>query len=206
MVSGPKDLGERIKQLRRTEKLTLAELSERSGVAVSTLSKIENGQTTGSVDTIFKIARGLRVLFDNLFDLSAPSQTNGRRLVTKKEQAVCVETEHFDYEVHAAGLVSKRMLPLVMTVKARTPPPPEDWSTHPGEEYVLVLSGAVDLHTEHYAPVRLEAGESAYFDSLMKHCYVAIGEEPPRLISVCLSGSPKPDVSTKLARAKDGGD
>ena len=205
MVSGPKDLGERIKQLRRSEKLTLTELSERSGVAVSTLSKIENGQTTGSVDTIFKIARGLKVLFDTLFELSTPPQPNGRCLVTKQGQAERVATEHYDYEVHAAGLVNKHMLPLFMTIKAREPALPEDWSSHPGEEYVLVLSGSMDLHTEHYAPMRLEAGESAYFDSLMKHCYVACSEEPPHLISVCLSGSLGTDSSMKLVRMKNGG-
>ena len=94
MISGPKDLGERIKQLRRSKKLTLTELSERSGVAVSTLSKIENGQATGSVDTIFKIARGLKVLFDNLFELSTQPQPNGRCLVTKQGQAERVATEH----------------------------------------------------------------------------------------------------------------
>ena len=204
MVTGPKDLGERIKELRRRDGLTLAELGKRSGVAVPTLSKIENGQTTGSVDTIFKIARGLRVLFDNLFELSTPAQPNGRWLVTKKDQAERVATEHYDYHVHAAGLVNKHMLPLAMTVKARTPPPEEDWSTHPGEEYVLVLSGTVDLHTEHYAPVRLEAGDSAYFDSQMKHCYVAAGARPPRLISVCLPDSAPGSTSMSIARMKNG--
>jgi quercetin dioxygenase-like cupin family protein len=91
-----------------------------------------------------------------------------------------------------------------MTVKARSVPPAADWSTHPGEEYVLVLSGAVELHTEHYAPVRLGAGDSAYFDSLMKHCYVAASEEPPRLISISLSGSSDLGASVGIIKRKNG--
>jgi len=43
-------------------------------------------------------------------------------------------------------------------------------SQHRGEEFVYVLSGAIEVHTEHYAPFRLEQGESAYFDSSMLTC------------------------------------
>lgn len=206
MAAGPEELGGRIKLLRQKEQMTLAELSERSGVAISTLSKIESGQSTGSVDTIFKIARGLGVLFDNLFNLATPPILNGRWVATRKTEAEAVATEHYDYAVHAAGLVNKHMLPLVMTIKTRTPPPLKDWSTHPGEEYVLVLEGAVELHTEHYTPMRLEAGDSAYFDSLMKHCYVAQSAETPRLVAVCLPGSADADGRMSLAREKSARD
>ena len=57
MEPGSAGLGERIKPLRRRERPTLTKLSERSGIAISTLSKIENGQTMGAIDTISKIAR-----------------------------------------------------------------------------------------------------------------------------------------------------
>lgn len=204
MAGSAQDLGQRIKEVRRREKLTLAELSERSGVAISTLSKIENGQTTGSVDTLFKIARGLRVLFDTLVDPPA-SAADARWVVTRAGEAERFSTEHYDYDMHAAGLVSKRMLPLAMTVKTREPPAAEDWSTHPGEEYALVLEGAVELHTEHYAPVLLEAGDSAYFDSRMKHCYVMSGEGPARIISVCLAAPPASRAPDGIVKRKGAG-
>lgn len=203
MAGSARDLGQRIKEARRREKLTLAELSERSGVAISTLSKIENGQTTGSVDTLFKIARGLRVLFDTLVDPPA-AVPDARWVVTRAAETERFSTEQYDYDVHAAGLVSKRMLPLAMTVKARRPPAPEDWSTHPGEEYALVLEGAVELHTEHYAPVLLEAGDSAYFDSRMRHCYVAPGGSPARIISICLAANPGSRASVRMVRKSSG--
>ena len=41
------------------------------------------------------------------------------------------------------------------------------WSSHEGEEFILVLKGLVELHTEFYEPARLEAGDSAYIDSGM---------------------------------------
>lgn len=182
-----KELGARIRMQRKKEGLTLAELGRRSGIAVSTLSKLENGQTTGSVETIFKIARAMQVLVDHIFPFAPTESTNGRLLVTHRDGDERLAIEHYDYQHHAAGLIGKRMAPLLMAIKARTPPPIEEWSTHPGEEFAFVIGGLIELHTEHYAPVRVGAGESVYFDSIMKHCYVALSDEEPRLLSVCLS-------------------
>jgi len=39
-------------------------------------------------------------------------------------------------------------------------------------------------HTEHYAPFRLERGESAYFDSSMRHLYVSVSKDSARVLSV----------------------
>lgn len=193
----PEELGARIRAQRKKEGLTLAELSQRSGVAVSTLSKLENGQTTGSVETIFKIARAMKVLVDNIFPFSPAKLTNGRLLVTRRDAGERLSIKHYDYELHAAGLIEKRMAPLLMTIKARTPPPLDEWSTHPGEEFSLVISGRIEFHTEHYAPVQIDAGESVYFDSIMKHCYVALSDEEPTLLSVCLSGTASMKAATE---------
>jgi len=53
------ELALRIRQRREQEGLTLGELAERSGVAPSTIQKVETGQMTPSVAVLFKIARGL---------------------------------------------------------------------------------------------------------------------------------------------------
>ncbi len=49
----------RIRRRREQERLTLGELAERSGVAPSTIQKVETGQMTPSVAVLLKIARGL---------------------------------------------------------------------------------------------------------------------------------------------------
>ena len=40
------------------------------------------------------------------------------------------------------------------------------------------------LATEFYEPLRLEAGDSVYFDSRMGHAYLADGEGPVRILVV----------------------
>jgi quercetin dioxygenase-like cupin family protein len=48
-----------------------------------------------------------------------------------------------------------------------------------------VLEGEVDLYTSLDAPVRLKAGDSIYFDSGMKHAYIAASEGRCRVLSLC---------------------
>lgn len=59
---------------------------------------------------------------------------------------------------------------------------------HEGEEFVFVLEGAVEVHTEDYAPFVLRKGESAYLDSTMGHAYLRKGRGRCRVLAVCSAG------------------
>ena len=59
---------------------------------------------------------------------------------------------------------------------------------HSGEEYIYVIEGRVEIHTEFYDPIVLEAGESIYIDSNMGHAYVAAeGCNEATVLGVCSS-------------------
>lgn len=62
---------------------------------------------------------------------------------------------------------------------------------HAGEEFLYVIEGELELHTEYYAPLILRAGESTYFDSRMGHAYIAHGKTPCRALSVCTLARPE---------------
>ena len=54
----------KIEQLRKKQNLTQAELAERSGVTIQTISYIENGHRAGDevkVGTMMALAKGLKV-------------------------------------------------------------------------------------------------------------------------------------------------
>ena len=63
-------LGERLKKRRLIQNLTQTELSDRAGLGVSTIARIESGQG-GSLDNVIKIAIGLGLIneFAELFDV-----------------------------------------------------------------------------------------------------------------------------------------
>ena len=54
-------LGDRIRQLRRERLLTQEELSERSGVGVTSIIRVERGQVEPRFTTIRKLAKALEV-------------------------------------------------------------------------------------------------------------------------------------------------
>ena len=58
-----------------------------------------------------------------------------------------------------------------------------------------MLSGTIDLHTEHYAPLRLEPGDSVYIDAEMAHALVSLGDEPAQVLSVVDGDIPFPPAS-----------
>ncbi|MCY4130065.1 MAG: helix-turn-helix transcriptional regulator [Gammaproteobacteria bacterium] len=60
-------IGERLRQLRQANKLTLQDLSRLSTVSVPFLSEIETGKCTPSIDTVEKIAEAYDIPLSLLF-------------------------------------------------------------------------------------------------------------------------------------------
>ena len=63
-----KVLGERIRSLRDKAGLSLSALEAESGIPKATISKIENGHRNPRIETLVKIAQGLKVKLKDLFD------------------------------------------------------------------------------------------------------------------------------------------
>lgn len=179
-------IGARIKALRRERGWTLQELGRRADVSISALSKIENSVVSASFDTLLKIARGLDASFETLLDETAPGPAS-RLTTTRASAGLPFETDRYRYRVMSGEIRQKHMIPLHMEVKARSLSETGEWSTHAGEEFIYILRGPIELHTEFYEPLRLETGDSAYFDSQMRHTFLSLGEGPGEMLSICFS-------------------
>ncbi len=180
--------GSVLKSMRLANGWTLAEVSRRTGLPVSTLSKVENDKMSLSYDKLARISKGLDIDIGQLFSLeNAPplSLVTGRRSITRVGEGRLIETETYASTYCATDLLNKRFVPLVTDIRARSPSEFSEMIRHPGEEYTFVLEGTVELHSDLYAPVRLEVGDSIYFDSGMGHVYVAVGDGPCRVVSMC---------------------
>jgi transcriptional regulator with XRE-family HTH domain len=183
--------GVALRALRRQRGWTLAEIGARTGLPISTLSKIENGKMSLSFDKLTRIAQGLEVDIGELFS-PQPATGNegfsGRRSISRAGEGYAVRTENYDHLYPASELLNKRLVPIIADVHARTLEEFGELIRHTGEEFAIVLEGAIELHSELYAPTRLETGDSIYFDSSMGHAYIAAAPGPCRVLAVC-SGS-----------------
>jgi transcriptional regulator with XRE-family HTH domain len=182
--------GAKLKAMRLEKRLTLTELSSRTGMPISTISKVENDKMALSYDKLQSLSAGLGmdvgVLFKSPFAQSA-STPSGRRSVHKNGDGRRVETHLNSYRYLASELLNKHFIPLVTEVRARTLEAFGEMLSHPGEEFTYVLEGSVEFHSQAYTPVQLNAGESVYFDSGMPHAYVAVGKGPCRTLTICSS-------------------
>ncbi len=176
-----------LREERQRRGWTLAEASERVGLPVSTLSKIENDKISLTYDKLARLSRGLEIDISRLFgDLDAPqASVSGRRSVTRAGEGRAIETRNYGHLYLAADLLDKRFIPVVAEIRARSLEEFGELVRHEGEEFAFVLEGAVNLHTSAYAPVRLEAGDTIYFDSGMAHAYIAAADGPCRVLSIC---------------------
>ena len=180
-------LGKRVREIRLSHNLTLEEASKRTGLARSTLSKIENEQLSPTFQAVQKLANGLNIDIPQLFASAKESRSAGRRDVTRAGEGRTHPTPTYEHEMLASPLTNKRMLPYKSTVRSRSFDDYPNWVRHDGEEFLLVLSGKVRFYSEFYEPTDLEAGDSSYYDGSMGHALVSISEEDAEVLWVTSS-------------------
>jgi transcriptional regulator with XRE-family HTH domain len=151
-------------------------MSAKSGIPVSTLSKIEHDRLTLTYDKLQSLARRLGLRMSELFvetDEEQVQPVTARRSLGDVSRSVRVETPNYDYYYLCTELRRKRMIPVITKIRARSAEQFGDLVRHSGEEFLYVLSGKVEVQTEFYDPVTLEPGQALYIDSSMGHAYLA---------------------------------
>src|SRR6201996_9394595 len=108
-------LGTVIRGLRDSNGWTLREMSERTGIPVSTLSKVEHNRLTLTYDKLQELSARLNIRMSDLFveGESAPPApaVTARRSIGTRDNAFRVQTDNYDYYYLCAELRRKRMIP-----------------------------------------------------------------------------------------------
>ncbi len=160
----------RLRSLRATLGLSLDELASRTHLSASTISRVETGKRTISLDVLVPLARALQVDLEALLDVQTdddvvirptPSSSGGR-----------------------TTWMLGRSTGTTVALKVRYEPtsrPPEQ-RVHPGHDWFFVLSGRVRL-TLGPRDVLVEEGEAAEFATMTPHAIQAI-DGPAELIMI----------------------
>jgi transcriptional regulator with XRE-family HTH domain len=184
-------LGRLLRALRMRNDWTLKEMSKRTGIPLSTLAKVEHDRLTLTYDKLQQLSERLKIRMSDLFaePSDAPEQSvTARRSIGRLDRAVRVNTRNYDYYYLCAELRRKRMIPVLTRIRAKSVGEFGELVHHHGEEYIYVLEGSIEIHTEFYDPVVLAAGESIYIDSNMGHAYIAAeGCDEAVVLGVCSS-------------------
>lgn len=150
-----------LRDIRKRADLTLSALSERSGVSVAVISKLERNQTQAEVGTLHKIGKVFGMRATDLLSLAeAP--------ISNKKNAVRYKSGAFDLQAIRYGNADC----IYATAKAgeRVSKPEIHHDDH---EICWVLKGAVRLELPNERH-ELASGESIQFDAIQEHSYEAI--------------------------------
>ena len=174
----PSETGARIKTLRHAVGLTQQEVADRTDLSIGFISQVENGLTSVSLNSLYRISEALGVTATSLladdaetpisvvratdghwYDLETGSGTVARDLSTTARDRI--ETRE---AVLPAGFVS------------------EAWS-HAGLEFIHVLSGAMTVELQGHRGEVLYPGDSMLFPAHIPHTWGA-GDAEVRLLEI----------------------
>jgi transcriptional regulator with XRE-family HTH domain len=175
MAAAHPSLGVLLRRLRDARGWTLKQMSDHTGIPVSTLSKVEHDRLTLTYDKLLQLSQRLNIRMSELFAEGgeAPeAAVTARRSIGDLDRALTVETPNYEYRYLCTELRRKRMIPVMVKVRAGSLAQFGALVRHAGEEFIYVLEGRVEVHTEFYDPVVLGVGESIYIDSSMGHAYL----------------------------------
>lgn len=181
-------IGEKLRELRKSKQLTLAAVGKLTGYSVSALSKMENERLGITYDKLTKLSAALGVdissLFTGVAQVRGP-QAVGRRSIARKGSGKIVSTGLYEYLYVSPELSSKQMVPILVKIQATSMEEFGPYLRHGGEEWIYVLKGEIEVHSDFYEPERLRAGDSIYLDSRMGHAYISKTKGGADILAVC---------------------
>lgn len=175
-------IGEIIHNIRKECKMTLVELAEKSGVALATLSRMENGRMTGTLDSHMRICEALGTTLPELYKNLYPSKKAVDLQKQRTRADVFIHDKKSAEEMLASKVLNKKMMPVLVKIAKGGKTQTEE--TKPGiEKFVYVLDGKIEaaIGEEKY---NLGRNDSLYFESNIPHYLKNTGAADARIISV----------------------
>jgi transcriptional regulator with XRE-family HTH domain len=173
------DVGSRLRALREERDWSLRELAEKSGLALNTVSLIENAKTSPSVSTLQRLALALSVPITAFFETDIPRNSVVHLTPGRRPRAAFA---HGTLEDLGAGLAHRAVEPLVVALEPHTDSGPHT-IVHTGYEFVYCLEGRLTYTIGDHAYV-LEPGDSLLFESHLPHRWQNDGAQRSRAILV----------------------
>jgi transcriptional regulator with XRE-family HTH domain len=181
----PIAVGERIRKLRELKALSLADVSQRTGISEEMLQSIEADAVAPPLGTLTKLARALEMKMGYLL-------TGGESrpfVITRKDERQPVSRHAakqqskygYSYLSLSPGMRDRNMEPFLVTLSPTAEEMPG--SVHEGEEFIFVLEGEMEVTIGEHREV-LYPGDSIYYHSSIPHLVKCHQNKPTRILAV----------------------
>lgn len=181
-------IGEKIKSLRTSKEMTVEELSRAAGLTVDQITRIEENTDIPSLAPLIKIARALGVRLGTFLD-----EMDGEvgPVVCRKGEAddtisfsnnATDARQHMHYHSLSRSKTDRHMDPFIIDIEENGVAEFAQ-SAHEGEEFIMVMSGMVEITYGKNTYV-LNEGDTIYYDSIVPHHVHSYQGQAARILAV----------------------
>ncbi len=183
-----KIVGEKIKSLRETKEISIAELAERTGLAEEQINRIENNVDIPSLAPLIKIARALGVRLGTFLDdqdemgaVVYHKDEEMKETISFSNNAMDTRT-HMRYLSLAKSKSDRHMEPFIVDIEA-TNDTEYILSSHEGEEFIYVMEGVIEVSHGKKNHI-IKAGDTIYYDSIVPHHVHGYNGQAAKILAV----------------------
>ena len=185
--ANPIHVGEKIKHMRETQGLSLAELAQKTGFELSMLENIEQEKITPPLGTMIRLSRALNTVMSSLFSNQQEKKSYSILRVSDHKTAPLPSgrASYHSYIPLAADLEDRHMDPFIVKLnpeKAKDVVP----SVHEGEELIYVIDGEVKVVVEDQVEI-LSLGDALYLKSTTPHIVITNTDKPALILAIMYS-------------------
>ena len=175
------DTGKRIKALRTSKKISMAELAKEIGISKSLISQVERGEVLPSLTTLDKLATALNVPISKLFNIDVDMSDEENILVrASRRKIVTIPGSKNSYNILSPSMHSDTEFLCIEYPPGVDNEKPDIFS-HDGTEHFYVLEGTLEFHVNDNVYV-INKGDSGVFDSSHSHYFTNPTDEMAKII------------------------
>lgn len=176
VAPGFKSIGKEIRRLRKAQKMTLTQMSEKSGISVGYLSQIERDISSPTIKVLFEISHALGVNVAWFFHQNESGSAGGSRYVVRSESRLQLSFRSgiTDFLLNTRAIEKLEVLWCTFEPGSESGDSPYQ---HEGEECGIVIEGEFEIEIDGQLE-RLRSGDSFSFPSTLEHKYRNPGSDP----------------------------
>lgn len=177
-----KQIAERLRGLRESLDLTIAEIAEKTKRKAEEIENYESGKVDIPMSFLFDVAQQFNIETSTLISGNEAHMSN--YFLTRYGKGISVErTKAYKYQALGSGFKQPKAQPFEVTVE----PNDKDiyLNSHKGEEFNYVLEGHLLLKIDKRELI-LNPGDSIYFNSAIPHGMKALDDKPVKFLAIIL--------------------
>lgn len=166
------NVGLRLRTFRERHGWSLRALSERCGLSINAISRIERGENSPTVSSLFRLSTALSVPITDFFI----EKTRTSAVLVKNSAGQRMISNGFEAEHLGMGLPSQQLDPYIMRIEGNCESTAKA-VRHPGEEFVYCLAGQIEYCVNDQL-FEMQAGDSLLFEAMQPHHWRNTMPEP----------------------------